>query len=221
VYADFVPAAAARQTQARNAIDERIRAIVWSAITPLIEPLARTRPDLVAVDLGAGDGNDVGPLRRTLGPSACLVAVDLRSAALRALRRSGAPVEVVAAHASRLPFGDRGVDLILQSTMLSSVLSAERREAIYAEVRRVLGPGGLFVSIDMRLPNPRNPNIAPVRRTELRRAFPGWSCGARSLILAPPLHGALRSLSPWLARVAETIPLLRSHLLFWARRPGA
>lgn len=221
MYADFVPAAEARRTPVRQTIDEHIRSVVWSAIPPLIAPLALARPDLVAVDLGAGDGNDVGPLRRTLGVSARLVAVDLRCEALQGLRRSGAPVEVVAAHASRLPFRDRGVDLILQSTMLSSVLSAERREAIYAEVRRVLGPGGLFVSLDMRLPNPRNPNIAPVRRAELRRAFRGWSCGARALILAPPLQRALGSISPRLARAAEAIPFLRSHLLFWARRPGA
>jgi SAM-dependent methyltransferase len=208
-------------TAVRQTIDGRMRSVVWSAIPPLIAPLATARPRLVAVDLGAGDGNDVGPLRRTLGDAACLVAVDLRADALRRLLRSGARVEAVAAHASRLPFRDRGVDLILQSTMLSSVLSAERREAIYGEVRRVLGPDGLFVSLDMRLPNPRNPNIAPVRRAELRRAFAGWSCGARSLILAPPLQGALGNLSPRLARAAEAIPFLRSHLLFWARRQGS
>ena len=220
VYADFVPAAAARQTEARNAVDARIREVVWSAIRPLIAPLAHARPGAVAVDLGAGEGNDVADLRSALGPAACLVAVDLRASALRALLRSGAPAGAVVAHASRLPFRDGSVDLVLQSTMLSSVLSAERRAAIVGEVRRVLGRGGRFVSLDMRLPSPRNPNIRPVRRAELEHGFAGWGCGSRSIVLAPPLQRALRALSPRLAAAAEAVPFLRSHLLFWARRPG-
>jgi ubiquinone/menaquinone biosynthesis C-methylase UbiE len=200
-------------------MDERIRALVWAAIPPLIAPLAQTRPDLVGLDLGAGEGNDVRALRRTLGPAARLVAVDVRVAALRTLRGSGAPAEAVAAHASKLPFRDRSVDLVLQSTMLSSVLSAERRESITREIRRVLRPGGTFISLDMRMPNPRNPNIRPVGLAELRRAFDGWTCGARSLILAPPLQRRLLRVSRGLVRVAEAVPFLRSHLLFWARRP--
>ena len=181
-------------------------------------PLARARPDLVAVDLGAGEGNDVEALRRTLGTAVLLVAVDLRTSALRALRASGGAAQAVAAHASRLPFRDGSVDLILQSTMLSSVLSDERRAAILGEIRRVLRPGGLFVSLDLRLPNPRNRNIRPVGRRELRRGFDGWPCGARSLILAPPLQQVLRA-APRLAAAAGAIPFLRSHLLFWVRRP--
>jgi ubiquinone/menaquinone biosynthesis C-methylase UbiE len=219
VYGAFGPVFEARRTPERDAIDARIRNAVWSALAPLIEPLARARPGLMAVDLGAGEGNDVGRLRQALGSSACLVAVDVRAAALRGLRSAGAPVDLVAAHASRLPFRDRSVDLLLQSTMLSSVLSAGRRKAIYAEVRRVLGPGGLFVSLDMRYANPGNPHIRPVRRSELRRGFSGWPAGARSLILAPPLQRALGRVSPRLVAAAEPIPFLRSHLMFWARRP--
>jgi SAM-dependent methyltransferase len=169
VYAAFLPAAS--RSRARDAIDGRIRDVVWSAVAPLIAPLARTRPGLVAVDLGSGEGNDVAALRDALGPAACLVAIDLRPGALQALRRSGLPAQPVVAHASRLPFADGRVDLVLQSTMLSSVLSAVRRAAITGEIRRVLGPGGLFVSLDMRLPSPRNRNIQPIRRAELGLRF--------------------------------------------------
>jgi ubiquinone/menaquinone biosynthesis C-methylase UbiE len=219
VYAAFLPAAS--RSRARDAIDGRIRDVVWSAVAPLIAPLARTRPGLVAVDLGSGEGNDVAALRDALGPAACLVAIDLRPGALQALRRSGLPAQPVVAHASRLPFADGRVDLVLQSTMLSSVLSAVRRAAITGEIRRVLGPGGLFVSLDMRLPSPRNRNIQPIRRAELRRAFAGWDCGSQSIVLAPPLQRMLRAASPRLATAAEAVPFLRSHLLFWARRPCA
>jgi SAM-dependent methyltransferase len=103
--------------------------------------------------------------------------------------------------------------------MVSSILSAQRREEVYKEIRRVLAPGGFFLSYDMRRRNPWNPNIRPVTEQELRTAFAGWKVSVRSLTALPPLMRLLARIGPGACRLAESVPFLRTHLLFLARKP--
>jgi len=48
---------------------------------------------------------------------------------------------------------------------------SEHRARIFAEVRRVLVAGGVFLSYDTRYPSPRNRNTRPLRARELVQAF--------------------------------------------------
>ena len=68
-----------------------------------------------------------------------------------------------AGDASRLPWPDASFDLVLQSTVFSSILDSDMRRAVAAEMRRVLKPGGLILWYDFfyNNPQPQRPGGGP------------------------------------------------------------
>jgi SAM-dependent methyltransferase len=104
--------------------------------------------------------------------------------------------------------------------MISSVLDSRLRERIFAEIGRILRPGGVFISYDTRYPNPWNSNTRPVRLGELRRAFGGWRQSTESITGIPQIVRVLAPLSVAAGRLVGTLPPLRSHRLFVAVKPG-
>jgi len=170
------------------------------------------------LDLGVGSGTDSSRFETLNARPECYVGLDFLEVFAREARRSNPWMSTMVGDAGCLPFPDGTFNLVYQSTMLSSVLGADRRERIFREIARVLAPGGVFLSYDTRYPNPWNPHTRPLRSAELRRAFPGWRVKAWSLTAIPQLQRALAPYSPAACRLLEAIPLLRSHLVVLARR---
>jgi SAM-dependent methyltransferase len=115
--------------------------------------------------------------------------------------------------AARLPWNDGSFDLVLQSTVFSSILDRNVQAAVAREMRRVLAPGGLILSYDLAVGNPRNLRVRGVRSPRLAELFPGCEIHARRVTLAPPIA---RRLAPraWLAaEVLEATRVLSTHLV--------
>jgi SAM-dependent methyltransferase len=171
------------------------------------------------LDLGVGGGSDCGAwMEEGVRPQA-LIALDLNRLAVRAARARYAWLRALTGDATRLPFGDGAFDLVYQSTMITSVLDPALRAAILREVGRVVRRGGLFISYDMRYPNPWNRNTRPLLRRELRRAFGGWTMHVSSVTGIPQVVRALSGVSLRLCRWFEAVPVFRSHLLVLLRKP--
>jgi len=97
----------------------------------------------VILDLGAGTGHASRALKERY-PRAQVVALDLAQGMLtEAKRRIGwlRRFERVCADAGLLPLKDRSVDLVVSNLMLQW---CDPPDAVLAEVRRILKPGGLF-----------------------------------------------------------------------------
>ncbi|HEV3471478.1 MAG TPA: methyltransferase domain-containing protein [Pyrinomonadaceae bacterium] len=88
------------------------------------------------LDLGCGAGM-LALLKRK---GVTLVGIDLSAECARAARRNGYDL-AAAAELSRLPFPDRSFDYVASLDALGHV-EAEEKDAVLAEVRRVLRPGG-------------------------------------------------------------------------------
>jgi SAM-dependent methyltransferase len=135
--------------------------------------------------------------------------------ALRAARAKeilpGADLRV--GDATRMPWGDSTFRLIVVSTVFSSILDERIRSAAAAEIVRVLMPGGAMLWYDMRVRNPRNPNVRPISRRALTELFPGLTGPVRSVTLAPPLARWCAPKSWVLAEVLESLPVCRTHLI--------
>jgi malonyl-CoA O-methyltransferase len=98
----------------------------------------------VVLDLGAGTGDGTRELKRRYR-SAEVVALDVSTAMLRsAARRSGwrRRFERICGDAHRLPFRDSSVELVVSNLMLHW---CQPPDEVFAEVARVLVPGGLFM----------------------------------------------------------------------------
>jgi ubiquinone/menaquinone biosynthesis C-methylase UbiE len=74
--------------------------------------------------------------------------------------------------AAKLPWPDNTFQLVIASTIFTSILDPEVRGAIAGEIARVLSPKGALLWYDFRVNNPRNPHVRKVNRRELRSLFP-------------------------------------------------
>jgi ubiquinone/menaquinone biosynthesis C-methylase UbiE len=115
--------------------------------------------------------------------------------------------------AVELPWEDKAFQLVVVSTLFTSVLDNDVRRLIADEIVRVLVPGGALLWYDFAYNNPRNPNVRGIGRGEIKRLFPTLRRKITTVTLAPPLT---RLIAPrwWrLATFLEAIPLLRTHLI--------
>lgn len=124
-----------------------------------------------------------------------------------------AGVTVQGASAARMTFPNESFDIVLQATVFSSILDPEIRTAVAAEMLRVLRPGGLILSYDFHLRNPRNPDVCGIGKAELRRLLPACSIDFEQITLLPPLARLLAPRSVLLVHAFSAMKFLCTHYL--------
>jgi glycosyltransferase involved in cell wall biosynthesis len=193
----------------------------WAAIRDAV--LRVDLPDRPAIlDVGCGAGGDlagIGALVESLRPR--LFGIDLLPDRVERAREAVPAAEVIDGSADRLPFDDGTFDLVVASTLFSSVLDDGLARAIADEILRVLAPGGTLLCYDVRYPNPRNPSTRPVTGAVLRRLFPSARISVRPVTLLPPLARAVGRLAPAVHGPLRRVRLLRSHQVALVRHEPA
>lgn len=116
-------------------------------------------------------------------------------------------------NAEALDFPDASFDLVLQSTVFSSILDYGMKQRIAAEMMRVLKPGRPILWYDFHCNNPRNADVRGVKKREIIDLFPGCLIKLRRITLAPPISRFLGPYSFLLYHLLEKIPILCSHYL--------
>ena len=127
-------------------------------------------------------------------------------------------VQVQCGSATELAFPKETFDLVLQSTVFTSVLDASMKQQMAAEMLRVVKRDGLILWYDYYVNNPWNADVQGVKRQEIAQLFPGCFIELQRITLAPPL---VRLLAPysWLAcYVLGKIPWLCTHYLGVVRK---
>lgn len=163
------------------------------------------------LEIGCGSGRWLAHFA-SLGVHANdLTGIDLDLDRLHHARSSSPGATVIAGDASRLPWASDQFDLVLQSTVMTSILDPAMRTAIAAEMVRVVQPRGAILWYDFRVDNPRNRQVRGVRRRELHRLFPNCEIDVQRTTLAPPLARLLVPRLPALARLLDRITLFATH----------
>ncbi len=166
------------------------------------------------LDVGCGNGGWIQQLVRWGARPEHVTGIDLLVDRLaQARRRVPARVHLEASNAAELPFPTASFDLVLQSTVFTSVLGQELRRKIGSEMLRVLKPDGLIVWYDFHVNNPWNPDVRRVTRREIHELFPGCRIDLRRVTLAPPLTGWVAPRSWLLTYALSRIPPLCTHYL--------
>lgn len=177
--------------------------------------------DSACLEIGFGDGGWIPDLLAWGVPVRRVHGLELDPSRAAGVRRRIPGLHVGVGDAGSLPYGDDVFDLVIASTVFSSILDDGLRGRAAAEVGRVLRPGGAFLHYDFAVGHPRNPHVRGVGRRELCRLFPGWPGTIRRVTLAPPICRRVASWSWWLAELLETLPFLRTHLVAVLRPPRA
>ena len=112
-----------------------------------------------------------------------------------------------------LDFLDGSFDLVILSTVLSSILDPAVRRSVAAEALRVVTDEGLLLIYDMRIPNPWNRNTLAITRGELQSLLPAAKLDAIAITLLPPLARRVCGLWSGLYGFLCCLRPLRSHYL--------
>ncbi len=145
----------------------------------------------------------------------------LQASAARARRLCPQAVNIQCGNAAELRFPSATFDIVLQATMFTSVLDQGMKQAMAAEMLRVVRPAGVIIWYDFFMRNPRNPYVQPVTRSDIQRLFPGCSLDLRRMTLAPPLARVLAPHSWGLCSILSRVPLLCTHYLGAIRSPAS
>jgi ubiquinone/menaquinone biosynthesis C-methylase UbiE len=119
--------------------------------------LAELRDGHRVLDVGCGTGNLLKSIAKRYR-NVDLVGLDPDPKALaragRKARHAGLAIRLVRGFAQELPYPDGSFDRVFSSLMLHH-LDSPAKDALLAEVRRVLRPGGMLVLADARLTDHR------------------------------------------------------------------
>ena len=141
-----------------------------------------------------------------------------RHAAARA--RLPEAVRLSCGDASAEPVAPGSIDIVLASTVFSSLLDDAFQQRLAAAMWQWLRPGGGVLWYDFTVDNPRNPDVRGVPAARIRALFPEARLESRRVTLAPPLARAVCRLHPGLYTLCNALPPLRTHLLCWLGKPA-
>jgi ubiquinone/menaquinone biosynthesis C-methylase UbiE len=169
----------------------------------------RSLGDMTLCEIGCGGGGNLIQLMQMGADPAKMIANELLPDRVE-IARAHLPASVTfhPGDAREMPLADGSLDLIILSTVFSSILDVDMRQSIAAHVERWLKPGGAVLWYDFTFDNPRNPDVGKMPLAEVKALFPGCDVMARRTTLAPPLARKL----PWAYRLLNLLPLLRTHI---------
>lgn len=173
---------------------------------------------LAEVGCGAG-GNLMDMLRLGLMPEH-LTGIELLPERLAAAQAAlPERVRLLSGDASRAGIPPASQDLVLQSTVFSSILDDGLQQRLAQAMWGWLKPGGAVIWYDFIVDNPRNPDVRGVPLKRVRQLFPEARLTCRRVTLVPPLARAVCRLHPAAYTLFNSIPWLRSHVLVLIEKP--
>jgi len=173
------------------------------------------------VEVGSGSGGNLLQMLRLGFQPEHLMGIELlgeRHAQARALLPEA--VSLLQGDATRAAVAGASQDIVLQATVFSSLLDDAFQQRLADAMWGWLKPGGAVLWYDFSVDNPRNRDVRGVPLGRVRALFPRASgVQHRRVTLAPPIARMAVRLHPGLYAVLNALPLLRTHLLAWIRKP--
>jgi SAM-dependent methyltransferase len=140
--------------------------------------VADLHPGEVVLDLGSGGGIDVLLSARRVGPTGRAYGVDFTPEMLDLARRNAAQagatnVEFLEGRIDAVPLPDESVDVIISNCVVNLAVD---KTAVFAEMRRLLRPGGRIGVSDVVTDD----HLSPAERAE-RGSYVGCIAGALAI----------------------------------------
>ena len=167
---------------------------------------------LTVLEAGCGTGGLLPQLVTYGADPARLSGFDFDATRIAEARRRWPAMEFFVDDATRVTRPSASYDVVIQSTLFTSILDADARKAAASELTRLLRPGGFVLWLDFRYNSPKNPNVRRVTRHEIERElFPGAQTYFVRTMLVPPLARRVAPISRLAAEMLSLCPPLLTH----------
>jgi SAM-dependent methyltransferase len=188
-----------------------IRWIQWSKFAPL--------NDKKVLEVGCGTGGNLLQLIRLGFVPENLVGNELLEERARTARHCvPEATQILVGDASDLELAERSFDVVLQSTVFSSILDNNFQQKLAEKIWSLIKPGGGVLWYDFTFNNPKNPDVRGVSIRRVRELFPYGKIKVWRLTLAPPISRLITKIHPSLYTLFNMLPILRTHVLCWIRK---
>jgi len=197
-------------------LQERQRAMLRRFKAAGIADLAPLR----VTEVGCGDGGNLLELLRLGARPEHLTGLELlpeRHAAARHALPAASTVWL--GDATQAPVAPGSQDIVLQSTVFSSLLDDAFQQRLASAMWQWLKPGGAVIWYDFTVNNPRNPDVRGVPLARVQALFPHGRITTRRVTLAPPISRLVCRVHPAAYGLVNTLPWLRTHVLCWIAKP--
>ena len=176
--------------------------------------------ELRLTEVGCGSGSNLlEMLHLGFAPSHLQGVELLPERFAQARERLPSSLRLLLGDATQADIAPASQDLVLQSTVFSSLLDDDFQQQLARTLWQWVKPGGAVVWYDFTVDNPRNRDVRGVPLARIRQLFPQGRLTARRVTLAPPLARAACRVHPWLHDALNLLPLLRTHVLAWVAKP--
>ena len=177
-----------------------------------------TLNDKKILEVGCGDGRWLRLFNHWGATPKNLFGCDINAGRIVKARQLNSLIQVEQVSGHGLPYEDAQFDIVLQSTVFTSILSIPMKQNLATHMLRVVKPGGCLLWFDFRYNNPKNKSVRGIGRAELRSLFPDCQVRMKSMGLLPPLARRVIPVSSLLATMLEHIPPLRYAYLARIRK---
>jgi len=188
-----------------------IRWIDYAGLTPV--------SDKRVLEVGCGSGGNLFDLVRLGFSPENLVGNELlKERVLAAKHNLPEAIPILEGDAAELDLKEETFDVVLQSTVFTSILDVGFQQRLANRMWSLVKPGGGVLWYDFTYNNPKNPDVRGVPVGLIRELFTGGEFKIWRLTLAPPVSRIVTRAHPGLYNLFNAIPFLRTHVLCWIRK---
>jgi SAM-dependent methyltransferase len=173
------------------------------------------------LDVGCAHGYVLAKLIEWGAESTRLNGIDLLPDRVEVARTQCPGARIDVGSADQMPYPDASFELVIASTLFSSILDNAMSKRVASEIVRVLVPNAVVFWFDSRYGNPSNPDVRGISRRRVADLFPGCRLEIRSLTLLPPLARRLGRTTGVLYPLLTLLPPLRARLVGLIFKPSA
>lgn len=169
--------------------------------------------DKKVLDVGCGTGSWLREFLKYGAVPDNLYGIDLLEERVAMGKRLSTNIHIEQGNAEHLDFPAKTFDIVLQSTVFTSIHDTEMKKRIAGEMLRVLKDDGIILWYDFRYDNPWNPDVKGVKKDEIKMLFPDCLYDFNTVTLAPPITRKLAGISCLACHLMEKVPFLRTHYM--------
>lgn len=169
--------------------------------------------DINILDVGCGDGAVLSFLLTEGGTPQNLYGIDLLPERIEKAKKACPSLHLTCGNAEKLSYPNDFFDIVIQSTVFTSILDMRMKKSVASEMVRVLKPDGVIIWHDYRFDNPFNRHVRGICRQEVVGLFNGCQFDFQLINLNPFIGRPLARFSWKWCEILEKLPVLRTHWL--------